>query len=86
MRCQPLPEKPFRVHPLASAVFRSFPHRELVAGKKKPGFPKKTGLFGPYLHWCARQDLNLHTLRLYHLKVARLPISPRARCVVRFPN
>ena len=29
--------------------------------------------------WCARQDLNLHALRHYHLKVARLPISPRAQ-------
>ncbi len=29
--------------------------------------------------WCARQDLNLHALRHYHLKVARLPIPPRAR-------
>ena len=28
--------------------------------------------------WCARQDLNLHALRHYHLKVARLPIPPRA--------
>ena len=30
------------------------------------------------LKWCARQDLNLHALRHYHLKVARLPIPPRA--------
>jgi hypothetical protein len=29
--------------------------------------------------WCARQDLNLHALRHYHLKVARLPIPPRAQ-------
>ena len=31
------------------------------------------------MKWCARQDLNLHALRHYHLKVARLPIPPRAR-------
>jgi hypothetical protein len=30
------------------------------------------------IKWCARQDLNLHALRHYHLKVARLPIPPRA--------
>ncbi len=30
-------------------------------------------------NWCARQDLNLHALRHYHLKVACLPIPPRAR-------
>jgi hypothetical protein len=28
--------------------------------------------------WCAWQDLNLHALRHYHLKVARLPIPPHA--------
>ncbi len=32
----------------------------------------------PFLNECARQDLNLHALRRYHLKVVRLPISPRA--------
>ena len=34
---------------------------------------------GQEYSWCARQDLNLHALRHYHLKVARLPIPPRAR-------
>ena len=34
--------------------------------------------------WCARQDLNLHALRHYHLKVARLPIPPRARFFPRY--
>ena len=34
---------------------------------------------GNGIEWCARQDLNLHALRHYHLKVARLPIPPRAR-------
>lgn len=29
--------------------------------------------------WCAWQDLNLHALRHYHLKVARLPIPPHAQ-------
>ena len=29
--------------------------------------------------WCAREDLNLHGLPHYHLKVARLPIPPLAR-------
>ena len=28
---------------------------------------------------CAREDLNLHELPRYHLKVVRLPVSPRAR-------
>jgi hypothetical protein len=28
--------------------------------------------------WCAWQDLNLHGLRHYHLKVACLPIPPQA--------
>ena len=28
---------------------------------------------------CAREDLNLHGLPRYHLKVVRLPVSPRAR-------
>ncbi len=32
--------------------------------------------------WCAREDLNLHPLRDYHLKVARLPIPPLARQVL----
>ena len=27
---------------------------------------------------CAREDLNLHGLPRYHLKVVRLPVSPRA--------
>ena len=27
---------------------------------------------------CEREDLNLHALRRYHLKVVRLPISPRS--------
>ena len=27
--------------------------------------------------WCGREDLNLHPLQDYHLKVARLPIPPR---------
>lgn len=34
-------------------------------------FPREIG--------CARQDLNLHAFRHYHLKVACLPIPPRAR-------
>jgi hypothetical protein len=29
------------------------------------------------LLWCGREDLNLHGLPHYHLKVARLPIPPR---------
>ncbi len=29
---------------------------------------------------CPGQDLNLHALRRYHLKVVRLPISPPGRC------
>ena len=29
--------------------------------------------------WCGREDLNLHELPHYHLKVARLPIPPRPR-------
>lgn len=29
--------------------------------------------------WCAWQDLNLHALRHYHLKVACLPIPPHAQ-------
>ncbi|GEM_PF-2092969 len=29
--------------------------------------------------WCGREDLNLHPLQDYHLKVARLPIPPRPR-------
>ena len=29
--------------------------------------------------WCAEQDLNLHTFRHYHLKVACLPIPPYAQ-------
>ena len=33
----------------------------------------------PRVVWCARQDLNLHAFRHYHLKVARLPIPPRAQ-------
>ena len=32
--------------------------------------------------WCARQDLNLHGFPHYHLKVARLPISPYAHKAV----
>ncbi len=28
------------------------------------------------LHWCPREDSNLHTLRHSHLKAACLPISP----------
>ena len=28
---------------------------------------------------CPGQDLNLHALRRYHLKVVRLPISPPGR-------
>ncbi len=32
--------------------------------------------------WCAWQDLNLHTFRHYHLKVACLPIPPHARDAV----
>ncbi len=30
-------------------------------------------------HLCPGQDLNLHALRRYHLKVVRLPISPPGR-------
>ena len=40
--------------------------------------PHPVGSQGPSQIWCARQDLNLHALRHYHLKVARLPIPPRA--------
>src|SRR6478609_872654 len=29
--------------------------------------------------WCARKDLNLHTLRYQILSLARLPIPPRAQ-------
>ena len=63
--------------------------REFVvdAGKTDPGRidPEKIGpgVGRPIrtvsrAEWCARQDLNLHALRHYHLKVARLPIPPRA--------
>lgn len=31
------------------------------------------------IKWCAWQDLNLHELPHYHLKVARLPIPPHAQ-------
>src|SRR5262249_36759412 len=30
----------------------------------------------PSLHWCPREDSNLHACRRYHLKVVRLPIPP----------
>jgi hypothetical protein len=44
----------------------------ISTGKDKP-----PGIcLGVYL-WCGREDLNLHELPHYHLKVARLPIPPR---------
>jgi hypothetical protein len=32
--------------------------------------------------WCGREDLNLHPLQDYHLKVARVPIPPRPHASV----
>ena len=40
--------------------------------------------FGNVWGWCAREDLNLHELPHYHLKVARLPIPPLAHIVLRY--
>lgn len=33
--------------------------------------------------WCGREDLNLHPLQDYHLKVARLPIPPRPHIMLK---
>jgi len=39
--------------------------------RKNPVSLGKTGKSEGLLHWCARQDLNLHALRHYHLKSAQ---------------
>ena len=39
--------------------------------------PEPTELIIHGSYWCGREDLNLHPLQDYHLKVALLPIPPR---------
>ena len=51
-------------------------HFETHLRKKSSEALRKNVVLSQYF-WCEREDLNLHGLPHYHLKVARLPISPR---------
>ncbi len=46
-----------------------------LLGVNERSEPTELIIHGSY--WCGREDLNLHPLQDYHLKVARLPIPPR---------
>ena len=51
----------------------------LSRNKELAGAWTIAGAFTQMVEWCAWQDLNLHGLLHYHLKVARLPIPPHAQ-------
>src|SRR5690606_8213405 len=55
------------------------PHNPSTSSRTEISSRQRCMVAHPREVWCARQDLNLHGLLHYHLKVARLPIPPRAQ-------
>ena len=66
---------------LAANIHVKFGSFYMASNDQTKNTPILQGVFGTIftpLYWWAREDLNLQTLRHYHLKVACLPISPLA--------